>query len=152
MRVFRISKEQFADLQGIGGLFSWGRWHDKGVRVIYTSGSRSLAAWEKLVHVTDLSLLPDKLVMMEISIPDSRIEVVPKKIFEKGWKTYPYKKTTIDFGTRFLTDTKKLVLKIPSAIIDGEYNYMINPSAIFMNECSIEEIQPFNFDNRIMVI
>ncbi len=57
MEVFRISKKAFAEIDGNGGLFYPGRWHNIGQRVVYTAQHRSLAALESLVHLSNTELL-----------------------------------------------------------------------------------------------
>ena len=149
MNVYRIAKKQHSDLMGIGGLYSWGRWHKKGNRIIYTSETRSLAAWEKFVHISSLSLIPDDLVMIKIEIPVNRIKVLTGQELKKGWKAFPYIKQTLEIGTSFLQEPDNLILKVPSAVIDNEFNYLINPGSTHITECNIQEVKEFNFDKRI---
>lgn len=53
MKVYRIAKKDFVgDLTGEGARLFGGRWNKKGMRVLYTSKSRSLATVEYLVHVS----------------------------------------------------------------------------------------------------
>jgi len=62
MFVYRITKKEHATLDGLGGLYGPGRWHKKGNPVIYTSEHASLAAWEKIVHVSSFEnqrFIPD---------------------------------------------------------------------------------------------
>ena len=87
----------------MGGLYGPGRWHKKGNLVIYTSEHASLAAWEKLVHVSSFENLPDNLSLVKIEIPDEiEIQSVPQSILVSGWKSFPFISETLDFGTSFL--------------------------------------------------
>lgn len=149
MLIYRITKKQHADLLGLGGLYSWGRWHEKGNRVIYGSESRSLAAWEKFVHISDINLLPDDLVLMQIEIPDNRIKLINETKLPKGWKGFPYINYTIKIGTDFLRSTENVIMRIPSAVIEKEYNYLINPASDLITECKIKSTIPFAFDKRV---
>ena len=149
MLVFRIVKKQHADLNGLGGLYSWGRWHEKGNRVVYVSQSRSLAAWEKLVHISDINLLPDDLVLMEIEVPDNKVSTLNIKQLKKGWKGYPYLNQTITVGTEFLKSKSNLLLRVPSVVIENEFNYLINPESDYIRECQIKSIKDFTFDKRV---
>ncbi|MFW5944542.1 MAG: RES family NAD+ phosphorylase [Bacteroidota bacterium] len=155
MSVFRITKKTYAkDLEGRGGLFASGRWHRKGNRVIYASESISLAAWERFVHITDYRNIPSDLVVVTISIPDDiEIKEVPGHILVSGWNVSDpynfYKKETMEFGTRFLKENRHLVLKVPSAVVENECNYLLNPSHPDIKRCTIEKIEPFAFNGRI---
>lgn len=148
MRVYRIANANFCTLDGLGGMFSWGRWHNKGVRVIYTSENRALAAWEKIVHISELSLLPDDLIIMEIEIPEDEIIVVPKSVLVKGWNAFPYARQTVDFGTDFLRSNQALALKVPSVVSEEEYYYILNPNHKDISKCTIKSKKPFLFDSR----
>lgn len=155
MKVFRITKKTFAnDLGGSGGLYASGRWHRKGNRVIYASENISLAAWERIVHITDLRNLPSDLVVVTINIPDDiEIKEVPNHILVPGWYVYEpynfYKKETMEFGTAFLNENHHLVLKVSSAVVKYEYVYLLNPNHSDIRRCTIEKIKPFTFNGRI---
>jgi RES domain-containing protein len=155
MKVFRITKKAYAnDLEGRGGLFASGRWHRKGNRVIYASASISLAAWEGFVHLTDYRNIPSDLVVVTINIPDDiGIIEVPGYILISGWNVSEpyqfYKKETMEFGTRFLKESRHFVLKVPSAVVKNEYNFLLNPNHPDIERCTIEKIEPFTFNGRI---
>ena len=149
MNVYRICKKEHANLEGLGGIYSWGRWHRKGQRVVYTSESRSLSALETLVHVTDINILPSDLVVMEIDIPKTNIKIVTTEIISEDWNSYPYSEKTVNYGYQFLIDNKALALKVPSVVIEKEYNYILNPNHKDYSNCTIKSITPFSFDKRL---
>jgi RES domain-containing protein len=150
MEVYRITKKEHADLDGMGGLFGPGRWHKKGNNVIYTSEHASLAAWEKIVHVASFENLPDDLWLINIDIPDSiEIQIVPKNILAPGWDDFPFSNETLDFGTSFLQKKEYLALKVPSVIIPDEFNVILNPLHPDIHKCRIISSEPFFFDRRI---
>jgi RES domain-containing protein len=71
MRVWRICRKPYVDiaLDGIGGMYTSGRWHTKGHPIVYTAYSAALAALEVLVHVDPLTAPPD-LRLIAIELPD----------------------------------------------------------------------------------
>ena len=154
MKVYRITNKAHANLEGLGGLYGPGRWHNKGFRVIYTSQNISLAAWEKFIYVTDIGDLPTDLVLMTITLPDDiEIKEVPEYVLVPEWNIplpfRPYKQETIEYGTEFLKQNSHLVLKVPSAVINGEYNYLVNPNHTDIKKCIISKTEPFRYDKRI---
>ena len=67
-------------------MFTSGRWHTRGQRVVYTSGSLALAALEMLVHA-DKDTLPADLVQLEIDIPDKlKIERINVGTLPTNWR------------------------------------------------------------------
>ena len=150
MIVYRITKKEHSALDGMGGLYGPGRWHKKGNLVIYTSEHASLAAWEKIVHVTSFENLPKNLLLVKIELPDGiEIQSVPQKILVKGWASFPFALETVDYGTSFLQKKEHLALKVPSVIIPDEFNIILNPLHPDIRDCKVVSTIPFVFDQRI---
>jgi len=150
MIIYRIAKKEQVALDGKGGLFGSGRWHKKGNLVIYASEHASLAAWEKIVHVTNFKNLPNDLVLVKIEIPDGiEIQTVPQEVLVKGWDSYPFTGETVDYGTSFLRTNEHLALKVPSAIIPEEFNIILNPLHPDIRDCKVISTIPFIFDKRV---
>lgn len=153
MFVYRISKKEHSALDGIGGMFGPGRWHEKGNLVIYTSEHASLAAWEKIVHVASFENLPDNLLLVKIEIPDRiEIQTVPQKVLVKGWDSFPFTNETVNYGTSFLRKKEHLALKVPSIIIPDEYNIIINPLHPDIKACKVIHTTRFLFDMRVLKV
>lgn len=150
MIVYRIVRKEYSALDGIGGLYGSGRWHIKGDLVIYTSEHASLAAWEKIVHVTSIKNLPQNLLLVKIEIPD-RIEIqsVSQKVLVKGWDDFPFIPVTMEYGSAFLRKKAHLALKVPSVVIPDEYNIILNPLHQDILQCKVISSIPFVFDKRI---
>jgi RES domain-containing protein len=149
MHLYRLTKKNHASLDGAGGLFMAGRWNEKGIRVVYMSVSRSLTILENLVHISDPTLIPPDMVIMTIDIPDDiGIEVLDEKKLTKTWKNNPLESRHL--GTKFLKNSKLLLLKVPSAIVPGEYNFLFNPSHSNADRCSIVGDESFTFDSRLI--
>lgn len=150
MIVYRITKKEHSALDGMGGLYGPGRWHKKGNLVIYTSEHASLAAWEKIVHVTSFENLPKNLLLVKIELPDGiEIQSVPQNVLVKGWNSYPFALETVNYGTSFLQKKEHLALKIPSVIIPDEFNILLNPLHPDIGDCKIISTVPFVFDQRV---
>ena len=150
MIVFRLSKSKFAgDLSGKGAEKSGGRWNSKGTAVVYTSESRALCTTEIAVH-TPLGNLPYDYMLVTLEIPgDLNIqEILPEKI-PVDWKSFPHSHSTQEIGDNFVIAAKSAVLKVPSVVVQGDYNYIINPRHTEAIRIKIQSIEPFNFDERL---
>ena len=151
MEVFRISKSAHSNLEGLGGLYYPGRWHEVGYKVIYTAQHRSLAALEYLVHLSSTSFLQTDFVISTIYIPDkTQFETVSNKTLSNGWANIQKVGTTRRMGTDFLKNKIGLYLKVPSAVIEDEFNYILNPNHPDMKNCRIINAKPFQFDDRLV--
>lgn len=150
MKLFRISKTKYInDLSGIGAQLYGGRWNEKGVRVIYTSESRSLAVLEFLVHVSMINI-PKDISIIQIDLPDNiKPSVINTSFLPLNWKSYPSFDILAKIGTRWLKSGKTLLLKVPSVIIENEYNFLINPTHPDFSIIKKKKAVNFNFDTRL---
>jgi len=151
MNIFRIGQTKFANDRKGSGVD--GRWNSAGQYVIYTGGSLALSCLEKLAHTSGTSLysgdfsvtvyrLPEKLTIKEI-----KLETLINH--NADWTrviNYPY---TQAIGDKWLLDLETAILKVPSAIIDLEYNYLLNPAHPDFLQIKIAAVKPFTFDTRL---
>ncbi|NOT37353.1 MAG: RES domain-containing protein [Saprospiraceae bacterium] len=150
MIVFRLTKTEYAyDLTGKGAEQSGGRWNHKGVPVIYTCESRALCVTEVAVHIP-LHIVPRDYSMVEIEIPDKvkSFDIDPDKL-EKIWKAFPYRPYTKEILHQHLISQKHLIYKVPSAVVQGSWNYLINPRHKDIGLIKIKTVEDFGFDQRL---
>lgn len=151
MEVFRLSREKFAaTLSGTGAALKGGRWNSPGVEMIYTAQNRSLAMAEVAVHFT-LATLPDDYKMITIYIPNElNVLEADQTTLPGDWKNFPHSISTQIIGNTFIEQRKAPVLKVPSAITKGDFNYLINPHHGDFSKIKITDIESFPFDQRII--
>lgn len=150
MRVFRLSRKKYAaELSGKGAAISGNRWNSKGTEVIYTAESRALAMAEVMVHLS-LAILPADYMMLEVEIPDEiGIKEVAIDDLEEGWNSHPPITYTQTIGDQFIRENVYSILKVPSAVIPGDSNYLIHPHHIESKEIKIINATAFPFDERL---
>ncbi len=147
MIVYRLSKGQYAnDLSGKGAELVGGRWNSRGNAMLYTSQSIALCVTEIAVHVP-LGILPKDYQLIHIEIPDE--DLLEMKRLPKDWQSFPHSNSTQMIGDKFLKEHKHLVFKVPSAAVQGEFNFLINPKHKNFNHIKIVKIENFNFDERL---
>ena len=150
MIVFRLSKSKFSsDLSGKGAEFAGGRWNSKGKAVVYTSQSRALCTAEIAVH-TPLGNIPKDYEIVGITIPDGvEIKEIENSDLPLDWKSIPHSHTTQEIGDGFLSENNFLVFKVPSVVVQGDFNFLINPAHRRFREVEITSIDPFEFDMQL---
>ena len=152
MHVWRICQQQHASsgLTGAGGLYTAGRWHQRGYPIVYTAATPSLAALETLVHV-DPALAPSNMRLLEIDVPDELVieDCDPEKIVA-GWSLYPAPPELQDFGSQWLASLRTVVLRVPAAVMPVESNFLLNPRHPQFGRISLVEDRPFSFDSRLL--
>jgi len=152
MIVYRLAREKYKDdLSGKGAEITGGRWNSKGTALIYTSSSRALCVTEIAVH-TPLGIIPEDYFLISIFIPeDIPTAAYNEKKLPEDWNSYPHGNATQIIGDNFVKDEKYIVLKVPSATVQGDYNYLINPRHKLINKIKIKETALFTFDERLFI-
>jgi len=151
MRVFRICQARHTDsaFTGDGAVLYPGRWHPRGVRVIYASESRALAALEQLVHL-HRTRLPDDFVSFTVDIPDGvRIRQALVGTLPKEWRRHPGPRALQEIGAAWIAAGDSACLEVPSAVVPGERNFLLNPRHADFAKLAIGPAEPFTFDERL---
>lgn len=151
MQLFRIAKTQFiGDLSGTGSRLHGGRWNQKGTALIYASESRALAALEYLVHFP-MALVPTDLSILRIDVPDDTdVKTVQMASLPKDWRAYPPPQDLPAIGTKWALSNETLLLRVPSVVVDAEFNYLINPTHPEFKRIRPRRPQAFVLDQRLL--
>jgi RES domain-containing protein len=152
MRVWRLCKAEHAAtaFTGEGAMIYPGRWHHPGTPVVYCSESRALAALEQLVHL-HRNQLPPHLVCFAVEIPDGlAMSKVRLRDLPADWRGQPGPRELRDIGTRWTQLDRTVALEVPSAIVPGEHNYLLNPRHRDFGLLAIGDSEPFEFDERLV--
>ncbi|WP_026711858.1 RES family NAD+ phosphorylase [Flavobacterium filum] len=152
MKVYRIEREKYLDktLQGVGAALTEGyRWNSLNTYLVYTAESRALATLEVSVHLDFIEDLPTDRFYVEIEIPDE-IEILELSIEQlpENWDSKPPILETQFIGDDFVSQKNAAVLKVPSAIVPPEFNYLINPNHPDSKKIKVISIQRLEFDSR----
>jgi RES domain-containing protein len=149
MLLYRLTKCIYAnDLTGTGARLYGGRWNSEGKPMLYVASSRSLAVLEALVHLPP-AYVPDGYCMAIMDAPDD-YATINEKLLPKSWQDFQDMDILKQMGNNFLSERKKLLLKVPSAIVSEEYNYLLNPFHPLAQKIKLKSILPFSFDNRLI--
>lgn len=150
MVVWRLTLKKHSAPDGEGARRYGGRWNTQGTPVVYTSGTLSLAALEYLVHV-DSDILPDGLVSIRATIPDGlKIEAISASHLPLEWKDKIIPVSLQQLGTDWVTNAKSAVLKVPSVVIEHEWNYVLNPRHPEFSQITWDAAAVFSFDQRLL--
>ncbi|MHA4806949.1 RES family NAD+ phosphorylase [Flavitalea flava] len=127
MKVYRISKCRFIDdLKGTGAAGYPGRWHSRGTYILYTAGCASLALLETVVHIS--TILVSDFCMICLEIPEDKIITMTEADLPADWKINPSPDNLKTIGDQFIRENKYVALRLPSAVMPEENNYLLNPN------------------------
>lgn len=149
MEHYRIAKRKYIqDLTGTGAKLAGNRWNSKGVAVLCTSGTLSLCALACLVHFPP-AYIPSDYAYLKLFCPDDSLQEVSISMLPQDWQQQAASEMTKSTGDDFVAQQQYLCLKVPSAIVNNEFNYLLNPSHRRFSEVKIAEVQDFVFENRL---
>jgi RES domain-containing protein len=148
---WRIYKPKHAAtaFSGEGARLYGGRFNSKGVAVVYTSASESLASLEMLVHLQSAEILKE-YVVRPITFDQAIIRRVGVTDLPADWRNSPPPVPAQKIGDRWVAAAESAVLQIPSAIIESEFNFLLNPSHPDFRQVRLGAQRPYKFDSRLL--
>lgn len=150
MKVYRIAQNKYIkDISGTGAKLYGGRWNPVGLPVLYTSQHKSLALLELIVHFSALKALGQDYSFAIIDIPESDIVSIDKNELPENW-LLPNNPILHTLTKTYFKDLNSLVLKVPSALVRDEYNYLINPLHFDFDGINVLDIEPALVDERFI--
>jgi RES domain-containing protein len=117
--------------------------------MIYMAGSLSLAAMEMLVNIE-----AEQILNAYMSIPATFEEELCKRLdprqLHSDWASYPIPSTTRDIGTAWAQAKASPVLAVPSAVVQIETNFLLNPLHPEFSKILIGSAEAFAYDPRLV--
>ena len=146
---WRITKRKHAKsaFSGEGARIYGGRWNRSGTAIIYTAESQSLAVPEILGHLDSPELLK-KYVLFQVGIEEKYILGIDASALPRNWRAEPAPSRVQAIGDEWVTQSTSAVLRVPSALVPGESNYLLNPGHADFRKLKISAPVPFHFDRR----
>lgn len=144
-----MCRRPYAAFDGAGARQAGGRWNHRGVAVVYTSATLSLAALEYYVHLDPVDS-PTDLVAIPADIPDTvaRSEIGTDSL-PPSWRDYPAPDDLAELGTAWVRAGSTAVLVVPSALVPRERNLLLNPAHPDFRRVRLGAPEPFSFDPRM---
>lgn len=148
--VWRLCADKYGSsaFSGEGARLYGGRWSPPGLAIVYAAESRALAVVEMLANVDDAETLFDvPWVLVSAEIPAELIEK-PGRLPD-SWGRFPHPLGTQAVGTEWARANRSTVLRVPSAVVPGEFNYLLNPAHPSFPRLKLGRPQSFAFDPRL---
>jgi RES domain-containing protein len=149
-RAWRIVKKRQAEaaFDGEGARLYGGRWNSPGVSAVYTSDSRALATLEVLAGLqTNLPL--SAYVLIPAEFDDSLVVAVELEKLPADWNQNPPTTSTQRIGDDWISSGRSVVLRVPSALVPQESNYLFNPRHPGFSAVTVGKPEPLSLDSRL---
>jgi len=147
---WRIVRPEFAAdaFSGKGAAENAGRWHAAGTRVVYVSQSIALATLEVFVHMRKLRILPSYSVI-RCSFDEALVATVDISQLPENWYENPAPPELQKIGDLWAQSRRSAVLRVPAAVTQLEFNYLLNPAHEDFRLIEIGEPRTYKFDLRL---
>lgn len=147
---WRITKRKHARnaFTGEGAREFGGRWNNPGTAIVYTAQSQSLAALEMLVHL-DSSELLEKYVLIGVEFDQSLVRPLEPSALPRHWRSDPPPPEVRLIGDDWILAGSSAVLQVPSALVPGENNFLLNPEHRDFATLRLGKPLAFRFDLRL---
>jgi len=149
IRIWRVCPAETGECayDGNGALKEPGRWHEKGTRIVYASGSLALASLEFFVGLDGRP--SGELVGVPAELPGGLIETLDESVLPEGWRRAPAPEEARKIGTEWVESGRGAVLAVPSELVAHELNYLLNPAHPEFRHIRIFPPEPFDYDERM---
>lgn len=148
--VWRITTARFADtaFSGEGARLYGGRWNPKGSSVVYTAESQSLALLEMTVQDAPLRA---NYILIPANLPDDlSIQRVTVSDLPSDWRKPSASMALQAMGRAWLSERRCCALVVPSAVVPGEYNWLLDPLHADFGRIRIGQAQVLDVDARLL--
>lgn len=152
MRLWCIAAKPWAlDTGCEGARIHGGRWNPPGWAAMYAGTTVDICALERFVHLAGIP--PPPLALVAVDLPDepSLLFQPPLSALPPDWAQLPAPASGQEFGRKWLSATKGLVLLLPSAIVPEARVAMINPLHARYREVKLKVLRDFSFDARVFM-
>ena len=147
---WHITKKKHATnaFDGEGARLYGSRWSTAGTRVAFASESLSLAMLEIVVHLQNSSALAS-FVVFTVGFSENLVQDLDLKLLPKNWRSFPAPQQTQRIGDDWIMSDSSVLLRVPSAIVAHEHNFLINPMHRDFPNLILQGPLPLDVDGRI---
>lgn len=143
-------RRQATAFTGYGAQSAGGRWNSKGIAIVYTASTLSLALLEIIVNTTEDEPPPD-YEYATVDIPDGiAIEHCDTATLPKRWFAHPSAPELRIIGDRWFASRRSVALAVPSAVARIENNVLLNPGHADFKRLAVGIPEDLAVDARLM--
>jgi RES domain-containing protein len=113
------------------------------------SESLALAVLEVLVHVQDTSILP-AYSTIRVTFDEALVISVDRASLPKNWRQSPPPPEAQAIGDAWIDAAPSAILEVPSAVVEHEHDYLINPAHRDFDLVATGPAVPYRFDTRLL--
>ena len=118
--------------------------------MVYAADTPALALLETMVHLEDGTLLSNDYSVIPIGMGLDLMEELEAEDLPSDWSRWPWPTTTQSLGTSWFVEQRSAVLRVPSAVVPRQFNYLLNPGHPEFSRLEIGPPELFPVDLRLV--
>lgn len=126
-----------------------GRWNSPGTAMVYTSSSGALAVLEILVRAGRRGLR-ETYLLFSCAFDERLVTTIEPTRLPDNWRKSPGPRQLRAIGSEWVSEARSAVLRVPSAVIPIESNYLLNPAHADFGAIAIGAPIAFDLDPRLL--
>ena len=124
MLIYRIVHKNFSKELYPSGMR--GRWNSQGRKVIYCAESIALAFLENMIRRQGIGFNDDfKIMIIEVPVA-VKFAIINTADLNEEWRDFRNYSLCQPLGDKWYDEGSTALLKVPSAVLPENYNYVIN--------------------------
>jgi len=149
LRLYRICRNIYDPADPTGAAQNPGRWHILGQKVLYFCSSLAMCVLELKANSVSFQVIREEYIYtaLEVDEDEAGIEEVPKSFYSKDWILNRQK--TQEYGNEWFNSGKSLILKVSSAVLPADSNYILNTAHPFFPKFKFQKSSSIPLDPRI---
>ena len=117
--------------------------------MIYLAAHQSLAILELLANAQPTSP-SEKYLLIPASWDEALMEQIAARDLPADWFNMPFSPATAAIGDRWMREARSVVLAVPSVVVPGETNFLLNPRHRDFRKVKIGKSVSHHFDPRLL--
>ncbi|TAH34902.1 MAG: RES domain-containing protein [Planctomycetota bacterium] len=126
-----------------------GRWNSPGTAMVYLGESVALCVLEILVNLQSTKPL-DSYSLIRVDYDPALVHELHASQRPSDWTSFPAPASTQRLGDQWVQRATSVLLRVPSAVVAGEFNLLVNPAHREFRRLHIGPPAPFRFDPRLL--
>ena len=124
-----------------------GRWHERGLPVVYLAETPAGALLEACVHTSANDVPPNYTLLRVAADEKVSLEELNIASLPADWPLQP--DITQEIGSEWLRSVRTALLRIPSALVPATFNVVLNPLHADARRLRVESTIEYPFDLRL---
>jgi len=149
LQLYRICRNVYDPKDSTGSSKTPGRWHILNQHVLYFGSSLALCVLELRANGVSFETIRQKYhyTALEIDTGKFSVEEVAKSFYKKDW-TFS-RQLTQDYGSKWYNKEKSLILKVQSAVLPVESNFILNTTLSGFSKLKFSKPGAILLDKRV---